>query len=279
MRVCCVSQVVSDGPFSRELVIYKRVQPFRSPSVCLAPSLLLPPSPTFSLLLPPSPTFFHHTRYTVAIDLLAFDFQVFSTEEEASITAPDDGAYVRGLFVEGATWDATASPSPGCLVESRPRELFATMVRRHRNLFNPSFSTISLTNSLLLFFWIGWNGCLRRYPAQPVIWLLVRKTAEDDERHLYQCPVYVKSTHLPCHVHCTLYTVHHPCPVHTAHCFLEVMHSKYTCFFSSLSGTRQASAEACCQRRATRPTSSCSSVSRWPHRTRRNIGSSGESPC
>ena len=63
-------------------------------------------------------------KYTVAIDLLSFDFQVFTPAEGDAIEAPAaDGWDIRGLFMEGAGWDATV----GNVVESRPKELFVTM--------------------------------------------------------------------------------------------------------------------------------------------------------
>ena len=92
-------------------------------------------------------------RYTVAIDLLAFDFKVFSPEEEAALTAPEDGAYVRGLFVEGATWDT----AEGYVIESRPRELYANM------------------------------------PVIWLLVRTTEDLKEEGERHLYQCPVYKTS--------------------------------------------------------------------------------------
>ena len=89
----------------------------------------------------------------MAIDLLAFDFKVFSPEEEAALTAPEDGAYVRGLFVEGATWDT----AEGYVVESRPRELYANM------------------------------------PVIWLLVRTTEDLKEEGERHLYQCPVYKTS--------------------------------------------------------------------------------------
>lgn len=41
----------------------------------------------------------------------------------AKTTKPDDGAYIRGLFLEGARWDKNAH----VLAESLPRELFVSM--------------------------------------------------------------------------------------------------------------------------------------------------------
>jgi dynein heavy chain len=63
-------------------------------------------------------------KYTIPIDEISFDFRVLTPEESESITeGAADGAYVRGLFLEGARWD----PVHGCLAESRPKELYTSM--------------------------------------------------------------------------------------------------------------------------------------------------------
>lgn len=40
---------------------------------------------------------------------------------------PEDGCYIRGLFLEGARWDA----SGGHLEESRPKQLFTSLPPMH----------------------------------------------------------------------------------------------------------------------------------------------------
>ena len=63
-------------------------------------------------------------RHTIPIDLVKYDFEVLTEYEPQKVAAsPDDGAYVHGLFLEGARW----STDEQVLVESRPKELFTSM--------------------------------------------------------------------------------------------------------------------------------------------------------
>ncbi|CAO2583044.1 Dynein axonemal heavy chain 3 [Lemmus lemmus] len=43
-------------------------------------------------------------KYTIPIDHIGFEFEV-TTQETAMETIPEDGAYIKGLFLEGARWD------------------------------------------------------------------------------------------------------------------------------------------------------------------------------
>jgi dynein heavy chain len=56
-------------------------------------------------------------KHSYAIDTLGFDFEVL--RQPAMVTAPRDGAYVDGLFIEGAKWDREA----WILGESEPKQL------------------------------------------------------------------------------------------------------------------------------------------------------------
>ncbi|KAG8347796.1 putative Dynein heavy chain N terminal region 2 domain1 [Trypanosoma vivax] len=56
-------------------------------------------------------------KWKIAIDKLTWQFAVV---EEAVKTAPEDGCFIYGLFLEGAGWDSVNE----VLCESRPKELF-----------------------------------------------------------------------------------------------------------------------------------------------------------
>jgi dynein heavy chain len=58
-------------------------------------------------------------KYTIPIDKLAFEFDILQ-EDTDMMKKPDDGAYIKGLFLEGARWNKTSR----VLDESLPKVLF-----------------------------------------------------------------------------------------------------------------------------------------------------------
>jgi dynein heavy chain len=85
-------------------------------------------------------------KYGIPIDETTYDFRVLNTQENLAVNAvakgekppasavdvsgqpisgasPADGAYINGLFLQGARWDA----NHGVLSDSKPRELFSVM--------------------------------------------------------------------------------------------------------------------------------------------------------
>ncbi|XP_032050232.1 dynein heavy chain 12, axonemal [Aythya fuligula] len=60
-------------------------------------------------------------KHRIPIDLLGYEFQVIP--QDTADTAPADGVYIHGLFLDGARWDRTK----GMLAEQYPKLLFDIM--------------------------------------------------------------------------------------------------------------------------------------------------------
>lgn len=106
-------------------------------------------------------------KYTIPIDHAEFDFKVLTQEEmmKAKSFKPTDGAYVRGLFLEGARWDKDEH----VLAESLPRELFISMPFLH--LIPKVKEEIEIA-----------NGIPELYTG-----------SRQGSAHVYMCPIYKTS--------------------------------------------------------------------------------------
>jgi len=69
----------------------------------------------------------------LAIDTLNYEFPIINQEESNIAQHPKEGAYIKGIYLEGARWDF----EKGCLTDSMPMELFCPMPIIH---FKPSES-------------------------------------------------------------------------------------------------------------------------------------------
>jgi dynein heavy chain len=80
-------------------------------------------------------------KNAVSIDSLAYDFIVMGHDEGALTTSPKEGAYIKGMFLEGARWDMEG----GHLGEPNPMELYCLMPIVH---FKPVESRKKSTKGL-----------------------------------------------------------------------------------------------------------------------------------
>jgi dynein heavy chain len=106
-------------------------------------------------------------RHAIPIDKAEFDFRVLKSDEmkDAIRKKPDDGAYIKGLYLEGAIWNTIDH----VLDESLPRELYVEMPCIH--LFPKEKSLIPVV-----------KGIPEQYTG-----------ATNGTCHMYMCPVYKTS--------------------------------------------------------------------------------------
>ncbi|KAK5609612.1 Dynein heavy chain 2, axonemal [Crenichthys baileyi] len=58
-------------------------------------------------------------QHSISVDTLSWEFIVSTVDDRNLLTPPEDGVYVRGLYLEGAGWDRKNS----CLVEAEPMQM------------------------------------------------------------------------------------------------------------------------------------------------------------
>ena len=62
-------------------------------------------------------------KYTIAIDLIDWDYEVMEDAKFDKTKPAPDGAYIHGLYLEGCRWDS----EQGVLEESQPKVLYTKM--------------------------------------------------------------------------------------------------------------------------------------------------------
>ena len=86
-------------------------------------------------------------RFELPLDKMCLYCDVMKKQKEDFTSAPRDGAYVHGIFMEGARWDI----QQGVIADSKLKEL---------------------------------------YPSLPVINIRAITQDKQDNRNMYECPVY-----------------------------------------------------------------------------------------
>eukprot|EP01112_Ceratiomyxa_fruticulosa_P023297 TRINITY_DN8841_c0_g1_i2.p1 TRINITY_DN8841_c0_g1~~TRINITY_DN8841_c0_g1_i2.p1 ORF type:complete len:786 (-),score=133.90 TRINITY_DN8841_c0_g1_i2:9-2105(-) len=62
-------------------------------------------------------------KYVVSVDTVSFEFKIMNESEEQLTSPPSDGCYIKGLFLEGASWDSKQNVLSECL----PRKLYTEL--------------------------------------------------------------------------------------------------------------------------------------------------------
>ena len=60
-------------------------------------------------------------KYTIPIDILIFDFEPLTVPGNEITEGPEDGAYIYGLFFDGASWDFDEQ----IITDSKPKKLYS----------------------------------------------------------------------------------------------------------------------------------------------------------
>eukprot|EP00026_Physarum_polycephalum_P000043 Phypoly_transcript_00043.p1 GENE.Phypoly_transcript_00043~~Phypoly_transcript_00043.p1 ORF type:complete len:2765 (+),score=358.08 Phypoly_transcript_00043:606-8297(+) len=62
-------------------------------------------------------------KHVISIDTISFEFHVLDKKEDDILSPPEDGVYIRGLFLEGARWDNDTHS----IAESHPKKLYVEL--------------------------------------------------------------------------------------------------------------------------------------------------------
>ena len=65
----------------------------------------------------------HARKYQLPIDTITYGYGMNDEPLDTVVDPPTDGAYVHGLYLEGARWD----PDKQLMQESRPKELYTEL--------------------------------------------------------------------------------------------------------------------------------------------------------
>jgi len=69
----------------------------------------------------------HARKYQLPIDTVTYGYEMRDEAQETVEKPPEDGAFIWGLYIEGARWDMGSHQ----LEESRPKELFTDLPTIH----------------------------------------------------------------------------------------------------------------------------------------------------
>lgn len=117
-------------------------------------------------------------KYTIPIDLVGFEFEVMNAEKEMYL-APEDGAYVSGLFLEGARW----SRDHHVIAESLPKILFDPLPVIWLKPNNINMFTLKQTYSCPVYKTTARRGTLSTTGHSTNFVLTIQLPSDEPERH------------------------------------------------------------------------------------------------
>ncbi|CAF3794649.1 unnamed protein product [Rotaria magnacalcarata] len=117
-------------------------------------------------------------KYTIPIDKLAFEFDVLQEDNDMP-NRPDDGAFIKGLFLEGARWNKTTR----VIDESLPKVLFdALPIIWLRPGITENFATVN-TYSCPVYKTSARRGVLSTTGHSTNFVLLIELPSDQTKRH------------------------------------------------------------------------------------------------